>query len=476
MESINIDCQVFTPRNIVIEILNQVGYIEKLYGKKVLENSCGDGAFLVEIVDRYIVDCLKQNFSKDRIIYGLENDIYGNEIDRKHKANCIDNLNKVAQKYNINCVKWNIVQSDFLKSSISEKFDFIIGNPPYITYSDLNKTTRSFIKKNFIVCSDGKPDYYYAFIEMSIKALADDGKLAYLIPNNIFKNRFADRLRVFMLPHLSVIIDYTTEKLFENKLTSSAIIICNGSHHNNDIQYVDKVKNREIKLDKTNLTHKWIFKKKEVTKENKKRKFGDDFSAMCSIATLLNEVFILKNYEEYDKYILADGYKIEKAILREAVSPRSLQYARKEFLIFPYSYRENNSLLHFEESEFIQQFPGVSSYLKSFIERLNRRDKDKNSKWFEFGRSQALSHLNQEKLLLSTLITEEVKIHHIAKNQVPYSGICIYQKGDLSLDIAEKILKSDEFLNYVYDIGINASGTTMRITASDIKNFEYTLD
>ena len=266
MESINIECQVFTPHNIVVEILNQVGYIEKLYGKKVLENSCGDGAFLVEIVDRYIIDCLKQNFSKDRIIYGLENDIYGNEIDEKHKVNCIDNLNRVAQKYNIDCVKWNIVQNDFLKSSIIEKFDFIIGNPPYITYSDLNKTTRSFIKKNFIVCSDGKPDYYYAFIEKSIKLLADDGKLAYLIPNNIFKNRFADILRIFMLPHLSVIIDYTTEKLFENKLISSAIIICNGTQNNNDIQYVDKVKNQEITLHKNSLTNKWIFRKKEVVK------------------------------------------------------------------------------------------------------------------------------------------------------------------------------------------------------------------
>ena len=242
----------------------------------------------------------------------MENDIYGNEIDEKHKVNCIDNLNKVAQKYNIDCVKWNIVQNDFLKSSISEKFDFIIGNPPYITYSDLNKTTRSFIKKNFIVCSDGKPDYYYAFIEMSIKVLSDDGKLAYLIPNNIFKNRFADRLRIFMLPYLSVIIDYTTEKLFENKLISSAIIICNGTQNNNDIQYVDKVKKREITLHKNSLTNKWIFRKKEVVKENKKRKFGDDFNAMCSIATLLNEVFIIKNYEEYNEHIMDNGYKIKK--------------------------------------------------------------------------------------------------------------------------------------------------------------------
>lgn len=476
MENINSECQVFTPHNIVVEMLNKVGYIEKLYGKKVLENSCGDGAFLVEIVDRYIIDCLKQNYSKDMIVYGLENDIYGNEIDEKHKVNCVENLNRVAQKYNIDCVKWNIVQNDFLKSSISVKFNFIIGNPPYITYSDLNKTTRSFIKKNFIVCSDGKPDYYYAFIEMSIKALTNDGKLAYLIPNNIFKNRFADRLRIFMLPHLSVIIDYTTEKLFENKLISSAIIICNGTQNNNNIQYIDKVKKREITLYKNSLTNKWIFREKEVVKENKKRKFGDDFNVMCSIATLLNEAFIIKDYEEYNEYILVNGCKIEKSVLREAVSPRSLQYARKEFMIFPYSYEENNCLLRFEEPEFIQKFPGACNHLKSFGERLNKRDKDKNAKWFEFGRSQALSHLNQEKLLLSTLITEEVKIHHITKNQVPYSGICIYRKGDLPLDIAEKILRSDEFLNYIYDIGINASGTTMRITARDVMNFEYALD
>ncbi|HHE9466405.1 TPA: SAM-dependent methyltransferase, partial [Haemophilus influenzae 10810] len=84
-------------------------------------------------------------------------------------------------------------------------------------------------------------------------------------------------------------------------------------------------------MHKNNLTHKWIFRKKEVAKENKKRKFGDDFNAMCPIATLLNEVFILKKYEECDEYILVNGYKIEKTILREAVSPRSLQYGRKEF-------------------------------------------------------------------------------------------------------------------------------------------------
>ena len=34
--------------------------------------------------------------------------------------------------------------------------------------------------------------------------------------------------------------------------------------------------------------------------------------------------------------------------------------------------------------------------------KLENRKSDKNAKWFEYGRSQALKNSNQEKLLLST--------------------------------------------------------------------------
>lgn len=476
MEFINSECQVFTPHNIVIEVLNQVGYKDNLYGKKVFENSCGDGAFLVEIVNRYILDCLNQKLTYDKIIHGLENDIYGAEIDLIYRKTCINNLNKVLHKYNISGVKWNIINTDILKNTITEKFQYIIGNPPYITYSDLTKSTRNFIRENFEVCIKGKPDYYYAFIELSIKALAEDGKLAYLIPNNIFKNRFANRLRDFMLPYLSEIIDYTSEKLFENKLISSAIIICEGMQHNNHIRYIDKVKNKTLLLHKNHLTDKWVFRKKAKDKKKEKRKFGDDFNSMCSIATLLNEAFILKKYEEYDEHILVNDYIIEKVILREAVSPRSLQYKKKELLIFPYSYDDKNNLIRYEEVEFMQKFPGADKYLRSFINKLNKRDKDENAKWFEYGRSQALKHLNQEKLLLSMVVTDIVKVYHISGSEIPYAGICIYPKGDLPLEFASKILKSEEFLKYVYSIGTNIGGTSIRITARDLMNFEYTLE
>ena len=48
----NKKCQVFTPVNYVRELLNSVGYTEQLYGKRILENSCGDGNILIDIVQR----------------------------------------------------------------------------------------------------------------------------------------------------------------------------------------------------------------------------------------------------------------------------------------------------------------------------------------------------------------------------------------------------------------------------------------
>ena len=82
--SINTKCQVFTPQKNAQELLNAVGYKENLYGKKVSENSCGDGSILAEIVQRYIKDALKHQYTIDEIKLGLEQDIWGAEIDKSH--------------------------------------------------------------------------------------------------------------------------------------------------------------------------------------------------------------------------------------------------------------------------------------------------------------------------------------------------------------------------------------------------------
>lgn len=58
----------YTPNYIVKNILDMSGYYdENILCKNVIDNSCGDGAFLTEIVNRYCEISSKKKISKDLI-------------------------------------------------------------------------------------------------------------------------------------------------------------------------------------------------------------------------------------------------------------------------------------------------------------------------------------------------------------------------------------------------------------------------
>ena len=174
-------CQIPTPEDYVKTMLDLAGYTENLYGKKVLENSCGEGRILVEIVHRYIDSCRRSNYSDEVIKRGIQRDITAYEIDSQCVKKCVDTLDEVAVKMKLKDVQWNIKRADYLETE-EEYYDYIIGNPPYVTYHLLSDEERVQLKDNFVSCSEGRFDYCYAFIEKSIRSLNRQGVLVYLIP------------------------------------------------------------------------------------------------------------------------------------------------------------------------------------------------------------------------------------------------------------------------------------------------------
>ena len=64
-------------------------------------------------------------------------------------------------------------------------------------------------------------------------------------------------------------------------------------------------------------------------------------------------------------------------------------------------------------------------------------------------------------------------MYELDSDDVPYAGIIITPRRELSLDVAKRILKSDEFFQYVQSIGTYANGSSIRITPKDIENFEF---
>ncbi|MFR7927951.1 MAG: Eco57I restriction-modification methylase domain-containing protein [Mediterraneibacter faecis] len=378
------------------------------------------------------------------------------------------------KKRGINGVRWNIVNEDYLKWECDRKFEFIVGNPPYITYQELDEENRDYVRKKFSTCEKGKFDYCYAFIERSVDSLSDDGKMSYLIPSSIFKTVFGKKLRSYIKPYLQEIYDYTQDKMFDDVLVKSAIIIINKSITNNEMIYYDMANEDKIYINTENLTNKWFFTKNNIPGT---RRFGDYFQVAHVVATLLNEAYVLKeeNCQDINEFYCCNGKKIEKKVVRETATPRSLRYKKREKIIFPYDYK-NGKLIRYSTQQFNTQFPGAVNYLNDFREQLDERESDRNALWFEYGRSQALAGLNKRKLLISTVITEKVVVYMLKKKCIPYAGMYIVPKADnktYKLEDAKEILESDEFMKYVQDVGIHISGTSLRITSKDIEEFKF---
>lgn len=470
----NKKCQVFTPRDYVNELLDSVGYKENLYGKRIIENSCGDGNILVAVVQRYIDDCKKNGLSRTRIKNGLGRDIFGVEIDPEQYQICINKLDAIIRKNGIQQVKWSIYNVDYLRWNDQTKFQFVVGNPPYITYSELKKAEQDYVKKSFDTCKKGKFDYCYAFIEKSIKSLDKDGKMAYLIPSSIFKTVFGANLRKYIKKYIVDIKDYTQEKVFDNALVKSSIMVLDKTRQNNELCYRDMTLASEIIIPIDQLSDKWYFTENVI---NGMHRFGDYFRVSHVVATLLNKAFVLKqkDYEETGNGYFCNGHNIEKEMVRDTATPRTLHYKKNEKIIFPYTYEEGR-LVRFEIEDFEIDFPETVAYLNEFSTELKKRKSDKNSKWFEYGRSQALNGLDNEKLLLSTVITEKVLVYKLSKECIPYAGMYIIGRADnaeYTLDDAICILQSREFMQYVLDVGIHISGSSLRITSKDVENFMF---
>lgn len=295
--------------------------------------------------------------------------------------------------------------------------------------------------------------------------------MTYLIPSSIFKNVFSKNLRDIMLPYISEIYDYNNQALFSNVLVSSSIILFKKNNANKSFFYYDMNLDNRLTINKNNLSDKdkWLFTN-DITMPNN-YKFGDYFKISNSVATLYNTGFVIRDFEIIDfKYIKAGEYLLERAALRRAAKPGAISKGIEEMIIFPYFYSENG-INAYSEKEFTNKFPKAYAYLNSIKDKLLERKSDKNAQWFEYGRSQALNHLNQEKLLVSSVITHKINVYNLTKDVIPYSGFYIIPIAEKPLEEAIKIMKSKEFYSYLIKQGINANGISLRFSVKDFINY-----
>lgn len=165
--------------------------------KTVLEPSCGDGVFIDALNDMLMIDQL--------------NNVTAIEIEQ-------DETEKLKKRFN-ESEKINIFNQDFFdyyEKANENKFDLILGNPPYIRYQYLEENQRILMAD--ILVSQGMKsnklvNTWVGFMVACVNLLSDNGKMAFVIPAEILQVAYAEDLRLFLANHLSKITLITFEEL-----------------------------------------------------------------------------------------------------------------------------------------------------------------------------------------------------------------------------------------------------------------------
>ena len=410
----------YTPKFIVDYILNKTLKEHNILSNpcpKILDISCGCGNFLLEAYDilyemfEYYRHELKiENIHK----HIIENCIYGVDIDK----NAVDILNNSLRnkdidskilKSNIYCfdsLNKNNLGQDVINLFWENKFDYIIGNPPYIGHKSLGKEYKNFLLKEYSEVYRDKSDIYYCFYKRVIDLLSEDGIVSIITPRYFLESISGKHLRNYILnnSYINEIIDFNGSNIFKNISIASCIITLSKKCITSNID-IHKLKNSKLKLNYLDSLEYYLN--------------DDNFYNIKVKQSYLNEDWIISNKENLDIYNKLESYGqyrlkdicisfqgiitgcdkafiIDKRDTDENIEEKKLlKNWVKNKHIKKYKLDENKKLLIYSNDIVDEEeYPKSINYISNYKEKLlNRRECRKNiRKWYElqWGRQKEL--------------------------------------------------------------------------------------
>ena len=160
--------QYFTPEALREELIRQVPLRA---GLRVLDPGVGTGEFLASL---------------DRT--GVPLDLHGWDVD----AGVLEVARRVVPGARLE-------ERDALASYDGERFDLVIGNPPYYEVRG-----RPELRDRFRDVIGGRPNIFAMFFQVGLSVLRDGGHLAFVVPPSMNNGAYFDRLRSTITSHAAV--------------------------------------------------------------------------------------------------------------------------------------------------------------------------------------------------------------------------------------------------------------------------------
>ena len=220
---------IFTRIEVVDFILDLVGYVisEPLHHRRILEPSFGEGDFLLPIVDRLLSAWRENGGNVSSAGAELGEAIRGVELHREtfvstRKA-VVNRLIKEGISASVASEladQW-LTQGDFLLERQNARFDFVVGNPPYVRQELIPAPLLSEYRRRYQTMYD-RADLYIPFIEHSLSLLDKGGTLGFICADRWMKNRYGGPLREFIARgfHLKAYVDMVDTNAFHSEVST----------------------------------------------------------------------------------------------------------------------------------------------------------------------------------------------------------------------------------------------------------------
>ncbi len=283
-------------------------------------------------------------------------------------------------------------------------------------------------------------------------------------------------------------IDFKANKIFKGFSTYTAITIINKNQTenyfeyreliNDKIEYVNQIKFESLYKKDWSFTNSKDESFLSHLEKDKNCAIKDFFDVQYGFATLRDKIFISDtiNYDGNLSYF--NGCLVEKTILKTVVKGSRFKGKINENnkILFPYELNNNRYKVILEE-KLMLEYPHAYTYLLQNRQELESRDLDKGAMWYEFGRSQGVQNMHNEKIVLSTLVNEQIYYYKVPAGVLMYSGLFIIKNKPYSdWEMIQNMIESDEFYKYIRITGKDFSGGYKSITSKQIKEFRIKAD
>lgn len=465
---------VYTPPELAKEVLDAAGYVvtEDLASKTILEPSCGDGAFLVEIASRLAESIRMRMPSSDineinnKIYTALSNCIIAIEIDSfaletaKHRI-----LNMLKERYGYVSIddmhvfdRWHAGDAIKYLSDIDETFDFVVGNPPYVRLHNVHDIDTL---RDIPWCSKGMTDMFYAFYYIGLHHLTEHGTLAYIAPSTwmMAQSGTAMREELYRNGNIKAIIDHENDQLFDG-ITAYVATVVLTAKRNEYIDY-DSASTAKFRIPQCDA---WINGKFMPVND---KLTHDKLVEITNGILKNNTIFVRTGFQTGNDEIFLDEDNRFPDSMKINVIKASTGDATKT-MFFPYDDDLNLIPLEKVNQACIDDGKQPINDMKTVM--MKRSGINENN-WWGFARTQAISAVTVDKVTIPSMFIPG----ELGKIAEAPASTGVYSRGyyvtGMTIDEVHSALSNRWFSAYAKAFGRRKRGGYLAVSGSDMQMY-----